>query len=131
MVIIVRKCYQKSVDMGRKLEENMYGLVGFSISVPRVSDQGTMLFEQTPHNSLLVRRLSGGHRRKNYTCSFTWDAKLCGKSPFNKKAIVTDRGTSRCFRIVTKKVQKYRIVQVTNPVNSSMSKKKEITLHMD
>ena len=31
----------------------MYGLVGFSISVPRASDQGTMLFEQTPHNSLL------------------------------------------------------------------------------
>ena len=29
MVIIVRKCYQKSVDMGRKLEENMYGWVGF------------------------------------------------------------------------------------------------------
>ena len=34
MVIIVRKCYQKSVDMGRKLEENMYGWVGFFISGP-------------------------------------------------------------------------------------------------
>ena len=34
MVIIVRKCYQKSVDMGQKLEENMYGWVGFFISGP-------------------------------------------------------------------------------------------------
>ena len=34
MVIIVRKCYQKSVDMGRKLEENMYGWVFFFISGP-------------------------------------------------------------------------------------------------
>ena len=34
MMIIVRKCYQKSVDMGRKLEENMYGWVGFFISGP-------------------------------------------------------------------------------------------------
>ena len=33
-VIIVRKCYQKSVDMGLKLEENMYGWVGFFISGP-------------------------------------------------------------------------------------------------
>ena len=34
MMIIVRKCYQKSVDMGRKLEENMYGWVGFFIFGP-------------------------------------------------------------------------------------------------
>ena len=34
MVIIVRKCYQKSVDMGLKLEENMYrGVFFFSFPV--------------------------------------------------------------------------------------------------
>ena len=30
----MQKCYQKSVDMGLKVEENMYGWVGFFISGP-------------------------------------------------------------------------------------------------
>ena len=32
-MIIVRKCYQKSLDIGVKLEENMYGRVFFLFPV--------------------------------------------------------------------------------------------------